>query len=435
MATLKIYSEIVDSTTKVMMEWDGLQATTSDDVVKFIDGIPDDDSVIDIRINCIGGDVFEGWRIYDALRHSGKTISALVEGMCASMATVILMAAPKERRHSYPNASFCIHNPETAWLSSDAYRRLTADNIDKICEDLKSQAEMLRNEQKKIIDLYVERTGTDAETLQALMNEDVIITAERAKELGLISRTLAPTTAKQKILFNNMEKSGKTEVSNNLLTRLLAKLGFASIEDVKFNDLTFTAANGTEFTVEREEGKYAVGDVAKPDGRYVMDDGSTVVIENDRIADIVAPVVVLRNPKDGTEIGDEEAQQLLNDLYNEVKDLREKIDSEIEKAKNEQDALKKSIADYENEVVAQKAQLDELTSEFEGLKTKMITDEQRQMLDTIETAGGKKWFDVIIKQKSDGAPHAPQADLGNPEEKRLGEGFLQDLAKRQKRIR
>lgn len=435
MATLKIYSEIVDSYTKVMMDWDGFPATTSDDVVKFIGEIPEEDGAIDIRINCNGGDVFEGWRIYDALRHSGKTISALVEGMCASMATVILMASPKERRKSYPNAAFCIHNPEVAFLSSDAYKRLTADNIDKICEDLQSQAEMLRQEQKKILDLYVERTGTDAETLQGLMDKDTIINADRAKELGLIGDTLAPTTANKKIYFNKMEKSGKTEVSNNLLTRLLAKLGFASIDDVKFNDLTFTAANGAEFTVEREEGNYAIGDAAKPNGKYVMEDGSTVIIEDEKIADIIAPVAVIRNPETGAEIGNEEAQQLINDLYNEVKDLREKLDTAIEQAKNEQDALKQSITDYEKVVGEQKAQLETLASDLEGLKAGLITDEQKQMLDVIEEAGGKKWFDVVINAQSNGAPHAPQADLGNIEDKKLGEGFLQDLANQKKRIR
>lgn len=435
MATLKIYSDIVDSYTKVMMEWDGFQATSSDDVVRFIEEIPESDGAIDIRINCNGGNVFEGWRIYDALRHSGKVISAMVEGMCASMATVILMAAPKERRRSYPNANFCIHNPEAAYLTSDAYQRLTADNIDKICEDLQSQAEMLRQEQKKILDLYVERTGTDATTLQELMDKDVIITAEKALELGLICDTLAPTTANKKIIFNNMAQNGKTEVSNNLLTRLLAKLGFASIEDVKFNDLTFTAANGDEFTVEREEGNYAIGDAAKPNGKYVMNDGSTVVIEGEKITDIIAPVAVIRNPETGAEIGNEEAQQLINDLYNEVKDLREKLDTAIEQAKNEQDALKQSITDYEKVVNDQKAQLETLTTDFEGLKANMITDEQREMLKVIDEAGGKKWFDVIVNAQSNGAPHTPQADLGNPSERKIGEGFLQDLASRQKRIR
>lgn len=434
MATLKIFSSIEDPQTKVWLSWDGLDAVSSDDVVNFIDNIPNEDKNIDIRINCYGGNVFEGWRIYDALRHSGKTISAVVEGMCASMATVILMAAPKERRKTYPNANFCIHNPEAAYITSDMYQRLTADNIEKICEDLQSQAEMLRNEQKKILDLYVERTGTDAATLQELMDKDIIITAERAKEIGLVSDTLAPTTANKKILFNNMEKSGKTEVNNNLLTRLLAKLGFASIEDVKFNDLTFTAANGAAFTVEREEGAYTIGDAAKPDGKYVMEDGSTVVIENEKITDIIAPVAIIRNPENGQEIDADEAQQMLNDYYNEVKELRKTLTSKIKEAEDEQASLKQSIADYDKMVGEQKAQLDTLASDLEALKGKMITDEQRQMLDVIEEAGGKKWFDVMIDQQSKGEPHTPQQDLGNIEEKKIGEGFLQHLAKTQKRI-
>ena len=54
---------------------------------------------ITLHVNSYGGDVAAGWAIYDALRQAeGHTIKAIVEGVCASMATVIILAATKENR-------------------------------------------------------------------------------------------------------------------------------------------------------------------------------------------------------------------------------------------------------------------------------------------------------------------------------------------------
>lgn len=86
------------------------------------------------RLHCDGGSVTEGWAIYDRLRATGKEITATAEGNCASMATIILMAAPKERRRAYENAHICVHNPWMCpWALGDA---VTADDLQKYANDL-----------------------------------------------------------------------------------------------------------------------------------------------------------------------------------------------------------------------------------------------------------------------------------------------------------
>lgn len=432
MAKLQLTSEIVDNETKVWLAWDGIESTSSDDIIKFIDNISPDDKEIDIRINCCGGNVWEGWRIYDALRRSGKEISATVEGLCASMATVILLAAPKERRYAYQNASFCIHNPAACWLDVDYYNRLTADNIDAMADKMKLQAKSLRDQQQKILDVYVERTGSDAETLQSLMNDDIVVTIAKAKELGFITDTLAYNTASIKKLFKNYQpmNKDKVEVGKTWLDRLIAKAGFKSMDSVKFNDQTFTAADGTSFVVEREDSSYAVGDTASPDGKFIMEDGTTVEIANGAISAIVAPVAEIKDPVTGEVITEEEAQQKLNDYQAKVEDLEKKLE---EKNNAANDALNEKKA-LEDKVAELNTSIETANKEVENLKAAQVTDEQKAMLDTIASAGGKAWFDAMCDKQSNGQPQVPQAGFNNPDAK-IGSAFIADVSKANKRFR
>ena len=80
--------------------WEGIDGICFKDIDGFLASMKPDDDEVDIRIHCRGGDCVEGWAIYDKLRQSGKTISCTVEGECSSMATIILLAAPAERRHA-----------------------------------------------------------------------------------------------------------------------------------------------------------------------------------------------------------------------------------------------------------------------------------------------------------------------------------------------
>lgn len=417
MATLKLYSDIVDNQTKVWYNWDGLDATTSDDVVKFIGDIPASDNEICIRINCNGGYMTEGWRIYDALRQSGKKISAIVEGMCASMATIVLLAAPKERRYAYENATFLIHDPACSWPDlGGCPDRFTADELDKMAAKLGVQASELRNELDKVIKVYLDRTTADEDTLRQLMKDETFLNTDKAKELGFIEGTLAPNTDFKKF----MDKNKTTTVNQNWLTRLLNKFGYANADAVKFTDLTFTDTTGKEFIVEREEGNYAIGDNASPDGQYVMEDGSTVVIANGEISDIVAPKMELKNPENNAVISEDEAQNLLNTYFNRIKELENTIDEQ----RNANTNLNQQITTLNSTIDEHKATIASLNAE-----TRCTADE-RTMLDTIAEAGGKEWFDAMCNMQSDGAPKGKQQQThGTSGEQRIGTSFLDGLTK------
>ena len=284
MAVLKIHSDIVDEETRQMnLFWIGVDGTSFDSVDAFIESIPEDDNNIELRLNCRGGNCMEGWTIYDKLRSTDKEITAIIEGKCASMASVLLLAAPKERRYAYQNATLLIHNPYIPpYTLADAYD----------AEDLRRMAEDLEVETTKIVNLYVDRTGSEEDVLRALMAEDKFVDMDKAKELGFISEVKSPISAKEKqpkkwnhSKINNMNQEKKVTVA-----QAFQMLGVAlGVVKAPIVSLDLSTADGSTLTVEREEGEPQVGDTASPDGEHLMPDGSTIVVEGGVIAEIRDP--------------------------------------------------------------------------------------------------------------------------------------------------
>ena len=337
MAVLKIFNDIQTENEKNFCKYFGeAEGVCFKDVDEFCEAIPKGDNAIDVRIHCDGGSVVEGWGIYDRLRATGKDITCTVEGNAASMATVILMAAPKERRRAYKNAQICVHNP---WVPAYALGdTLTAAELEKAASDLKET-------QEKMLDLYVERCECNKEEMQALMDEDKFIGVDRAMELGLIGEIIAPASAKkQGLVFNNKkenkmaEKNEKVEVKASLLDRALAKLGLKNIEELA-KGLDLSTSDGQTLTVEREEGEPQIGDKASPDGTFEMPDGKTIVVKDGAITDIHTSSSGGSEGEEGSEL-----EKRVAELENEVKELQEKLESS-EKARKQAEAMAKTQED------------------------------------------------------------------------------------------
>lgn len=363
MAVLKIYNDIAAEEDKVFYQWGmGTDAVCMKDIDEFIGAMSEDDEKIDIRLHCSGGLVSEGWAIYDKLRASGKKIEATVEGKCASMATVVLMAAPKEARKALPSARILVHNP---WMPGYALGDAVTAQV------LREEAERMQEEQDKILDLYVERCGCDRDEMQALMDEDKTITVERAMELGLIGEVVQPLSANSKRdsfnssdsayrgkINNQNREMKKVEVKQSWLERLLAKAGFAKMEEAVFA-MELSTADGSTIEIEREEGEPQVGDAASPDGEHVMPDGSTIVVAEGVITEIKPAEE--ETPEEGGE-GEEkdEAQERISALEAEVAQLKESL----AKAEGERD-----------EALAKAKSKDELA-----------------ILNAVKMAGGREWL-------------------------------------------
>ena len=375
MAKLRIYTDIVTQDEKECLQaWGMAGGVTFNDVSAFCDAIPADDPDIDVLLHCDGGSVNEGWSIYDRLRATGKNITCIVEGKAHSMASVILMAAPKEQRKAYENSEILIHNPYCYTT-----RPLNADALDALAADM-------RREQTKMVDLYVERCGCDREAIQAQMDKDMPMNVSKAMEFGLIGEVLTPMSAKSiSEKFNSINPNQKSmekenvEVKKSILDKMLEKLGFKSVEEVKFG-MAHNTADGATIEVEREEGEPQVGDKASPDGEFVMPDGSTIVVENGEIVEIKPAA---------------EAEQ------SEEDDILEQDDdkAEIERLKSENDDLK--------------AQIEELKQQLEDAKKNAKTTDDLRILNAVKIAGGEK---ALAKIASDYKPEGRKKEDERAEE-------------------
>lgn len=409
MATLKIFNDIVGEEEKIMLQnWEGMDGVCYKDIDEFISSMADDDNVIDIRIHCRGGDCVEGWAIYDKLRRSGKKITCTVEGECSSMATIILLAAPLERRFAYKNAHFCIHNPALCCPEMDWYTRLTADNLEKNIDQLKVQADNLRMEEKKMLDLYVQRTTATRSELVALMALDTYVGTQEAIEMGFISKTLSPLTASKTRTFTNIKSKQFTamkkkfvKVESSKLNRLLAKAGLRRMSDLRMKAMVVTAADGSELTVDREEGDPQVGDTASPDGEFVLDDGTVIMVEEGIITDII-PAGDGETTAEGDELDE-------NELVEEVETLTEQ---------NEQ--LEVRVTELEEELEAKRG-------------ARVLSSDERVILAKVAKAGGRAWLDKVLASKSTfNASNRRFVETGSSARRTTGETATQRKIREQK---
>lgn len=157
---------------------------------------------VEIEINSPGGSVFEGHRIYNSLREMssrGVPITTTVNGLAASMGSVILMAGDTRRMHK--GSRIMIHEASTmAW--GDA-------------KTLRKSADLLEGISSQIAGIYAERTGGDSATLRDLMLAETWMTAEQAKELNFVHSIVGEKDKDTKAEFDNPTKG---------MTGLLSKL-------------------------------------------------------------------------------------------------------------------------------------------------------------------------------------------------------------------
>ena len=207
-----VYGDIYNDQSDYASAW-GIVSLT--DVKNQMAECPADEDDVVVNIHTRGGDVFEGFAIHDFLKTSGKNITTKVVGLCASIGTVVFCAG--ETRQMTENAEFLIHNP-TGIVAGDA-------------EDIEDYAELLREIENKLLDLYVTFTGKDKrEHLRDLMNEDKLISPEDAKELGFVTEVIETVKAvaylDKNYLKNRLMKDLKEETkkTNTLLNTVLEKL-------------------------------------------------------------------------------------------------------------------------------------------------------------------------------------------------------------------
>ena len=136
----------------------------------------DPDKDIQFYINSPGGSVTAGMAIYDTMQYLKCDVSTISIGMAASMGAFLLSSGTKGKRIALPNAEIMIHQP-----SGGAQGQAT---------DIQIQAERILQMKKKLNHILADNTGKDIETIAADCERDRFMSAEEAKEYGLIDRVI-----------------------------------------------------------------------------------------------------------------------------------------------------------------------------------------------------------------------------------------------------
>lgn len=136
----------------------------------------DPDKDIQFYINSPGGSVTAGMAIYDTIQYVKPDVSTICVGLAASMGAFLLSSGAKGKRIALPNAEIMIHQPSGGSQGQ--------------CTDIQIQAEQILKIKNRLNAILAENTGKNIETIAADCERDHFMTAEEAREYGLIDKVI-----------------------------------------------------------------------------------------------------------------------------------------------------------------------------------------------------------------------------------------------------
>ncbi len=129
-------------------------------------------------INSPGGSVDSGFAIWDQIEMISSPVATLITGLAASMGSVLSLCAKKGQRFVTPQSRIMIHQPMIGGV------------IQGQATDLDIQAKEMLKTRSKLVHIYMNATGKDYETIDRAIDRDTWMTAEEAKEFGLIDEII-----------------------------------------------------------------------------------------------------------------------------------------------------------------------------------------------------------------------------------------------------
>lgn len=130
---------------------------------------------IHLYINSPGGSVSAGLAIYDIMQFVKCDVSTYCIGLAASMGSLLLAAGAPGKRFVLPHARVMIHQPH-----------IMGGGITGQVTDIEIQAREMINTKRKLTEIYVKHTGKEFDLLSHSMERDRFMSAEEAREFGLV---------------------------------------------------------------------------------------------------------------------------------------------------------------------------------------------------------------------------------------------------------
>ena len=268
-----------------------------------------------LHVNCVGGEVFDGMAIYNTLKkYKGKVI-AYVEGIAASMGSIIPLAADEIIMSE--NSLYMIHNAWGGAMGEASDMRKTAALLDKLSSE--------------IANIYTKKTGLPLSQIEEMMDEETWFSSEEALEYGFIDKVSDAVMVAAKYDITKFKNKTQKEIVNQLNNNKKSK--------------TMTEELKSWFGAKVEEIVAAVkGGVDKTEVSEV----NVILADNEEISNKFSEL-----ESKGTELN-----ALLSGKDEEITELKNTVDSlnsEIELLKNKSNAKGTEIStDSDPAVVEEK---------------------------------------------------------------------------------
>ena len=143
----------------------------------------DAEADISMYINSPGGSVSAGLAVYDTMQYVPNDVATTCVGLAASMGSVILAGGSKGKRSALPHSTILLHQPSQGF---DGFVQAA---------DLQIRAHEIGKVRERIDEIFVQATGQPAERIHADSDRDFYLTAEEAREYGLIDQIVTPRSA------------------------------------------------------------------------------------------------------------------------------------------------------------------------------------------------------------------------------------------------
>lgn len=221
-----------------------------------------------VHIVSPGGEVFEGFGIYNILKNSGKKITTHIEGVCASIATLIAFAGDKIIMNK--TSEFMIHNPAISDLKGDS-------------SDLRNVANQLDMIKGLLIDVSSARAARNdkaisKDQLMELYDNETWLTAQQAKEYGFVDDVQDAIKAVASVNLKSLK------MEKNLFQQLASKFDNMLKRAKIKNEFTETLADGRVVIVMSEDGAWEGKQIVLEDGsplepgNYPLQSGKTITV-------------------------------------------------------------------------------------------------------------------------------------------------------------
>ena len=283
---------------------------------------------LELFINSEGGDVIEGFAIHDYIQSLSIPVSVTIEGLCASIATVIALAVDKKKRKIYSNAKIMVHNPY--WTPSAP--------IGMESEELSALATELEATENQLANFYSQKLGIAIDEVKAMMKSETWLTASKALEIGFVDSIVNAKSAiarKQLPIKAQIKSDMQKEFTAEQKTWLEAKLStiensFKSLFKAKFKNMVVKLQDGNEVFVETEDGDLMgkrvflmedgnMTETPAPDGEHLTEDGRTIVVSGGVVTEVkeAEDVEAMKKDLEETKALNAELEKQLNEVKTE----------------------------------------------------------------------------------------------------------------------